>query len=101
MKWTEEDFDEIENGQLSMTGRAATEWSYGDLNNAFSAATLDYDETFVTGCNAHHSLEPRTAMSYWQNGKCYVYGSTQSQSFIIPGLAKLIGIEPKVFVYIA
>lgn len=101
LKWTEEDFDEIENGQLPMTGRAATEWSYGDLNNAFSDATLVYDETFVTGSNAHHSLEPRTAMSYWQNGKCYVYGSTQSQSFIIPGLAKLIGIEPKELVYIA
>jgi CO/xanthine dehydrogenase Mo-binding subunit len=40
-------------------------------------------------------------MSYWENGKCFVYGSSQSQSFVVPGLAGLIGIEVKDLVYIA
>ena len=29
-------------------------------------------------------------MAYWENGKCFVFGSTQSQSFVVPGLAGLI-----------
>ena len=28
---------------------------------------------FVTASNSHHSMEPRTAMAYWQNGKCFVH----------------------------
>ena len=40
-------------------------------------------------------------MAYWENGKCFVYGSTQSQSFVVPGLANLIGISPNDLVYIA
>ena len=40
-------------------------------------------------------------MAYWQNGKCFVHGSTQSQSFVVPGLAGLIGIKPDELVYIA
>ena len=39
------------------------------------------------------SMEPRTAMAYWENGKCYVHGSAQSQSFWMPGLARLLGVE--------
>ena len=52
------------------------------------------DETFVTASNPHHSMEPRSAMCYWENGKCFVYGSCQSQGFVIPGLATLLGIDP-------
>jgi len=40
-------------------------------------------------------------MAYWENGKCFVYGSTQSQSFVVPDLARLIGIEVDDLVYIA
>jgi CO/xanthine dehydrogenase Mo-binding subunit len=39
-------------------------------------------------------------MAYWQNGKCFVHGSTQSQSFVVPALAGLIGIKPDELVYI-
>jgi hypothetical protein len=60
-----------------------------------------YDESFVTASNSHHSMEPRTCLSYWQNGKCFVHGSTQSQSFVVPGLAGHNGIKPPDLVYIA
>jgi xanthine dehydrogenase molybdenum-binding subunit len=101
IKWTARDFAEVEKGQLPMTGQPQTEWAYGDLEAEFEKAAAVYDETFVTASNSHHSMEPRSVMSYWQNGKCFVHGSTQSQSFIVPGLAGLIGIEPKDLVYIS
>lgn len=101
LKWTARDFASVEAGQLPMSGEAASEWAYGDLDAALDAAAVVYDETFVTASNSHHSMEPRTALSYWENGKCFVYGSTQSQSFVVPGLAGLLGIEPKDLVYIA
>ena len=39
-------------------------------------------------------MEPRSAAAYWSNGKCHVWGSTQSSSFAVPSLAKYIGISP-------
>jgi CO/xanthine dehydrogenase Mo-binding subunit len=101
VKWTARDFAAVEENQLPMSGNPISEWSYGDLDAEFGKSAVVYDETFVTASNSHHSMEPRTAMSYWENGKCFVYGSSQSQSFIVPGLAGLIGIEPKDLVYIA
>lgn len=101
IKWTARDFASVEEGQLPMTGQPAAEWAYGDLDAEMANAAVVYDETFVTASNAHHSMEPRSAFSYWENGKCFVYGSSQSQSFVVPGLAGLIGIEPEDLVYIA
>ena len=73
-KWTPQDFAEAGENQLPM-GKPATEWSYGDLDAGFSAARVVLDETFITQGMAHHSMEPRTAMAYWQNGKCYLHAS--------------------------
>ena len=101
IKWTARDFASVEEGQLPMSGEPQTEWEYGDLEAEFGNSAVVYDETFVTASNSHHSMEPRSAMSYWENGKCFMYGSTQSQSFVIPGLAGLLGIEIKDLVYIA
>ena len=100
IKWTTEDFDAAGDGALPV-GEPTVEWSYGDVDGGFQDSALVLDETFVTAGLSHHSMEPRTAMAYWQNGKCFVYGSTQSQAFVIPGLARLIGIAPENLVYIA
>jgi len=100
VKWTAEDFAAAGEGQLPM-GEPEREWSYGDVEAGFANAALVLDETFVTAGTSHHSMEPRSAMAYWQNGKCYVYGSSQSQSFVVPGLAALLEIEPEDLVYIA
>jgi CO/xanthine dehydrogenase Mo-binding subunit len=101
IKWTARDFASVEEGQLPMSGEPQNEWAYGDLEQEFANSAVVYDETFVTASNSHHSMEPRSAMSYWENGKCFVYGSSQSQSFIVPFLAGMIGIEPNELVYIA
>jgi CO/xanthine dehydrogenase Mo-binding subunit len=60
-----------------------------------------YDEPFVTASLAHHSMEPRSAMAYWQNGKCFVHASLQSQSFALPPLAQMLGLKPEEVVLIA
>jgi len=99
-KWTARDFAAAGEGELPL-GEAFINWNYGDLEGAFTNAVLVLDESFVTSSNSHHSMEPRSAFSYWENGKCYVYGSTQSQSFVLPPLAGLIGVPPADLVYIA
>ena len=40
-------------------------------------------------------------MAYWENGKCFLYGSSQSQSFPVPAMAAYIGIAPENLVFIA
>ena len=53
-------------------GRTAT------LEAGFKNAALVLDETFVTPDTSHQTLETRSAMAYWQNGKVYVHTGTQS-----------------------
>jgi len=100
VKWTARDFAAVNEDECPM-GESAREWAYGDLDNGFKKAKLTLDESFVTANHPHHSMESRSTLAYWENGKCFVYGSTQSQSYIVPGLARYIGIEPEDLVYVA
>lgn len=98
IKWTAGDFV---GKDMCPTGKPATEWSYGEVDQGFENAKLIVDESFVTANNPHHSMEPRSCMAYWQNGKCFVYGGTQSQSRPTRDLARLLKMEPEELVYIA
>ena len=100
LKWSGEDVERFVTGR-EPTGAAPTEWSYGDLEAGFDNAAVVVEESFVTTGYAHMSMEPRSVMSYWQNGKCHVYGSTQSQSFVVPFLARLLGIDQADLVYVS
>ncbi len=100
VKWSAQAFAAVGEGQLP-EGEPLAEWSFGDVDAGLAAAKLVLDETFVTAGLAHHSMEPRSALAYWQNGKCFLYGSTQSQSFPIPGIAQLCGVEPADLVYVS
>jgi CO/xanthine dehydrogenase Mo-binding subunit len=100
VKWTEADFAAAGEGQLPM-GRPTDEWSYGDVEAGFAESALVLDESFVTASTSHHSMEPRTAFAYWEGGKCFLHGSSQSQSLPLPGLAAYIGVEPENLVFIA
>jgi CO/xanthine dehydrogenase Mo-binding subunit len=100
VKWTARDFAAAGDGQLPM-GAPEAEWSYGDVEAGFKKSKYVLDESFVTQGIAHHSMEPRSCMSYWENGKCFVFGSSQSQSFPVPFLARYIGIEPDQLVFVA
>ncbi|MFM1896079.1 MAG: hypothetical protein RLZZ385_1153 [Pseudomonadota bacterium] len=99
VRWSEQDFASA-GAQLPM-GEPAREWTVGDLDTGFAEAAVVIDESFVTASNAHHSMEPRSALAYWENNKCYLYGSSQSQSFPVPTLAAYIGIPPEDLVFIA
>src|ERR687892_1350722 len=99
IKWEAGDFA-VPDGVLPR-GRPAEERSFGDLEAGFADAKLVIEQSFVTAGISHHSMEPRTAMAYWQNGKCYVHGSSQSQSYVIPGLARYLDVAPEDIVYIA
>jgi CO/xanthine dehydrogenase Mo-binding subunit len=88
-KWSAAAFAGAQDGQLP-AGEPVVEWSYGDVDAGLAKAAFVLDETFVTAGMSHHSMEPRSAMAYWENGKCFVFGSSQSQSFVVPGLAGLI-----------
>ncbi|HEX7082202.1 MAG TPA: xanthine dehydrogenase family protein molybdopterin-binding subunit [Gammaproteobacteria bacterium] len=100
VKWTAADFAAAGEDKLPM-GEPLAEWSYGDVDANFENAALVLDETFVTAGMSHHSMEPRSALAYWQNGKCFVYGSSQSQSFVVPDLARFIGVDVADLVYVA
>ena len=99
-KWSTDDFLDSSDSEMPR-GAPGAEWTYGDLDAGFAAADLVLDESFVTASTAHHSMEPRTAFSYWQGGKCFVHGSTQSQSIVHPGLANYIGIPPEDLVFVS
>jgi CO/xanthine dehydrogenase Mo-binding subunit len=98
VKWEAGDFAggdaRLPSGQMGET------WQFGDLEGGFAAAKLVLEESFVTASVPHHTLETRSALAYWRNGKCFLHGSSQSHSFIIPRLAAYIGVEPENLVFI-
>jgi CO/xanthine dehydrogenase Mo-binding subunit len=100
VKWTARDFAMAGDGKLPM-GQPAGQWTYGDLEAGFKDAKVVLDESFVIGSQCHHCMETRSAMAYWQNGKVFVFGSSQSQSNAVPGLARYCGVEPKDLVFVA
>ena len=93
IKWTAEDFADEESGRLPM-GRALEEWSHGDLDAGFAEAALVLDETFVVQSTCHHTMETRSAMAYWQNGRLFLHGSTQSVARTRGNIARWVGIDP-------
>ena len=63
--------------------------------------TLILDETFATQPTGHQPLETRTAMVYWQNGKLYLHGSTQSVAQTVGNVAGWVGVDPSQVVIIS
>jgi xanthine dehydrogenase molybdenum-binding subunit len=99
-KWTEADFSAAPEGQLP-TGAATDEWTYGDLAKGFTDAAVVLDETFVGPNTSHISLESRSAMAYWQNGKLYMHCSTQSVMRSVAAVARWVGIPAENVVIIS
>ena len=101
-KFTEADFADYKDGKLPIphdlddwikkNDPQAGVWQYGDLDAGFKNAALVLDETFVTPNTSHQTLETRTAMAYWQNGKVFVHCSTQSTAQTAPAIARWLGL---------
>jgi xanthine dehydrogenase molybdenum-binding subunit len=100
VKWTAADFAEYEQGRLPM-GKTPDEWTYGDLDAGFKNAALVLDETFVTPNTSHQTLEPRTAMAYWQNGKLFIHCSTQSVVQTLGSMSRWLHLDQKDIVLIS
>src|SRR5438067_9103883 len=100
VKWEAADFAAAGDSKMPM-GRAAEEWSYGDVDAGFKNAKVTIEENFVTGTYSHNCMETRTAFAYWQGGKCFLHGSNQSHTAAIANIARLIGIPPENLVLIA
>jgi xanthine dehydrogenase molybdenum-binding subunit len=100
LKWTDQDFASAPEGALPM-GKASEEWSYGDLEAGFGNAAIVVDETFVVQSTGHQPMETRSAMAYWQNGKVYLHGSTQSVARTVDPLANWLGIDQSNIVLIS
>jgi CO/xanthine dehydrogenase Mo-binding subunit len=100
-KWTAEDFAEAKDGHMPM-GKATDEWTWGNIEDGFKQAALILEESFVSQSTSHQPLETRSAMAYWQNGKLYLHGSTQSTVQTVASIARWSGIkDPKDVVLIS
>jgi len=100
LKWTAADFAAAKPGQLPM-GKTPDEWSYGDLEAGFRDAALVVDETFVTPDTSHQTLETRSALAYWLNGKVHVHTGTQSTAQTVPAIARWLNIPASQVVLIS
>ncbi len=100
LKWTHADFAELKEGRLPM-GKAQDEWSYGDIDTGFKNAALTLDETFSTPDTSHQTLEPRSTLAYWQNGKVFVHMGTQSTVQTLSALGRWLNMDPNQIVLIS
>jgi len=100
LKWTDADFADYAQGKLPM-GKTPDEWSYGNVDEGFKNAALVLDETFVTPNTSHQTLEPRTAMAYWQNGKLYIHCSTQSVVQTVGSMSRWLHLDQKDIVVVS
>ena len=93
-KWTAEDFAAAKDGQMPM-GKPTDEWTFGSIDEGFKQADLVLEETFISQSTGHQPLETRSAMAYWQNGKLYLHGSTQSTVQTVGAIARWTATDPK------
>jgi xanthine dehydrogenase molybdenum-binding subunit len=92
LRWTDADFAQIAEGRFPMNAAHSEQQQFGDLNAGFEEAALVLEETLYQQSTSHQPLESRTAMAYWQNGKLYLHGSTQSVARTVPSVAQWVGV---------
>ena len=99
--WDNIDWSEVDRGTLPTDGEVTDEWEVGDVEAGLAEADLVIDETCFVQSTSHQPLESRSAMAYWQNGKCFLHVSTQSTARTHPAAARWVGEEPENVVVIA
>ena len=75
--------------------------SFGDIEKGFKEADLIVERDMHQQTTSHQPLESRSAMAYWQNGKCYMHVSTQSLARTVASVAGWVGIKPDELVLIS
>jgi CO/xanthine dehydrogenase Mo-binding subunit len=100
LTWSEADFAAAGPGRLPL-GRPSGEWSFGDLEAGFGQAALVLDETFVTPNVSHQTLETRSTLAYWQNGKVFIHTGTQSTMQTVPAISRWLGLDTDKIVFVS
>ena len=98
-KWTADQVASFRAGN-EPTAEAPTELSYGDLEASFGDAAFVYENTFTTAGYPHMSMEPRSALAYWEDGKLYLHGGSQSLTAFADGIAGVIGVAKEDLVFV-
>lgn len=83
---------ELDEGKIPFLEDTPVSWQVGDVEAGFKRADYILDETIIHQSTGHQPMEPRTAMALWQNGKLYLYGSTQSVSRTVANVAQWVNI---------
>ncbi len=82
------------------TAEPQQQFVYGDLEAGFAASSYVYEGSFTTAGYPHHSMEPRSAMAYWEDGKLYLHGTSQSLTALANDMAGIIGVAKEDLVFI-
>lgn len=100
IKWSADQMNAFRAGREPTGATFGEDWTYGDLEAQFAQCTTVIEEPFVTIGYPHHSLESRTGMAFWENGRCYFHGSLQSHTVGHAALAGMLDMDPANLVFI-
>ncbi len=101
VKWTAEHMAVLEGEVFPAEDLpAAAGWEVGDVNDGFARSAVIVEQPILHQTQTHHPMEPRSAMSYWQNGKCYLHCSVQSAARSQRAFADRLGIAEEDMVMI-
>ena len=102
VKWTAEQMAALEGDRFPEGDfPAAAGWDVGDVEQGFARADLIVEQTILHQSQTHHPLESRSAMAYWQNGKCYLHCSVQSAARSQRAFAQRLGLAEEDMVLVA
>ena len=98
-KWTTDQVAAFRAGS-EPTAEPQQQFAYGELEAAFASSAYIYEGSFATAGYPHHSMEPRSAFAYWENGKLYLHGTSQSLTALAADMAGIVGVPIEDLVFI-
>jgi len=101
LKWTADDMAMVDAGKFPVNAESTEILTYGDVDKGFAEADLIVERDMYQQTTSHQPLESRSAMAYWQNGKCHVHVSTQSLARTVASVAGWVGIKPEELVLVS
>ena len=101
LKWTAENMADIDAGRFPVNAEATETLTFGDIEAGFKEADLVVERIMHQQTTSHQPLESRSAMAYWQGGKCYLHVSTQSLARTVASVAGWVGIKPEELVLVS
>ncbi len=101
IKWTPDDMAMVDAGKFPVNAESTETTVFGDIEKGFAEADLVIERDMYQQTTSHQPLESRSAMAYWQNGKCHVHVSTQSLARTVAAVAGWVGIKPDELVLVS